>query len=157
MLDVAHQRSNGALTVLEDWRSPANSRFTRSVRIVLVRRVIELFGVLPFGHRLRQLAANDVGDVGNRFRDVIFEVHRTPHTRHRLRNKAVEPMLEQSESFRRVLYGEREDQASGNKLELHVLLGLGPEGPADLLADRSDHAHPYLRWRDLTCKQSARH
>ena len=48
-LDVAHQRSNGALTVLEDRRPPANPWFTRSARIVLVRRIIELFGVLRFG------------------------------------------------------------------------------------------------------------
>jgi hypothetical protein len=143
--------------VLEDPRPPANLRFTRSARILLVQRIIELFGALSFRHGLWELAAYNAGDVGDRFRGVIFETHRTPYARHRSVNEADQPLLEQGESLRRVLRGEREDQAIGNLLELPVFLGLSSEGPADILANRPDHADPYLRRCDLTCKKTARH
>ena len=106
-LDVAHQRSNGALTVLEDWRPPTNPWLPRSADIVLVRAVIELCGIFRLGDGLwlRQLAADDAADVGDRFGDMIFETHRTPHARHRRVNETVEPILEHGESFRRVLHG----------------------------------------------------
>jgi hypothetical protein len=67
---------------------------------------------------------------------MIFETHRTPHARHRRAHEAAEPILEQGESFRRVLHGKGEEQASGNQLELPVLLGLSSEGSADILTDR---------------------
>ena len=99
--------------MLEDRRPPANPWLPRSANIIFVRGIIDLRGIFDLGDGLwlRQLAADDAADVGDRLRDMIFETHQTPHARHRLVNKAVEPIFEQGQSFRRALHGYCEDQA----------------------------------------------
>ena len=145
--------------MLEDRRPSADPWLSRSAHIVLVRGIIELFGILRLGDRLwlRQLAADDAPDVGNRFGDVIFEADRTPHTPHSHVDEAIEPFPKQVESFRRMLDGEREEQPFRDLLELLVSLGIGSESVADIVTDRSDDADPHLRPRDLACEQTARH
>ena len=95
--------------MLEDRRPPANPWLPRNADFVLVRGIIKFFGVVRLGRGLwlRQLAADDAGDVDNRLGDMIFEADRAPHARDCRVNEAVESIPEQVQSLRRVLDGER--------------------------------------------------
>ena len=63
--------------MLEDRSPPANPWFPRNSFVLVL---VEFFRVIRVGGSvwLRQLAANDAGDVFDRLRDMIFKADRTP-------------------------------------------------------------------------------